>query len=34
VLLVVVMIYGPRGLLAGLIDVYRRFVPARKESAA
>jgi hypothetical protein len=29
-----VMIYCPRGLLAGLIDLYRRFVPARKESAA
>lgn len=34
VLLVVVMIYCPRGLLAGLVDLYRRVVPARKESAA
>jgi branched-chain amino acid transport system permease protein len=34
VLLVVVMIYCPRGLLAGLVDAYRRIVPAGKESAA
>jgi branched-chain amino acid transport system permease protein len=37
VLLVVVMIYCPRGLLLGLVDLYRRFFPARStrtESAA